>query len=231
MSAFASRFRGVYPILDLDALSAAQLEPLAVASELLRSEPAALQLRAKHASARLVLQLLADLKPLCASAGVPLFANDRPDLALIAGVDGVHLGQEDMTCAELRQLLGAMEGGRPREPLRVGISTHDQAQLAAALGQRPDYVAFGPVFATQSKQNPDPELGLAELSLAHQACQLAGVPLVAIGGVNRKSAAQVSCRAEVGAVIGDLLSGGLAEVAEHARALQRAFSVHRPLSG
>ncbi len=230
MPAFSSRFRGVYPILDLDALERAQLEPLAVAGQLLTATPAALQLRGKHASARRLLQLLGDLKPLCAAAGVPLFVNDRPDLALIAGVDGVHLGQEDMTCDELRQLVALAPGGGMGKRLRVGISTHNQAQLGAALLERPDYVAFGPVFVTRSKLDPDPELGLDELSRAHQACLAAGVALVAIGGVCRSNADAVSCRADVGAVIGDLLSGGLSQVAQRARDLQQAFSRERSRS-
>lgn len=221
MTAQTRPFRGVYPILDLDALQGASLDPIPVATQLLLAKPAALQLRAKHGSARQVLELLRQLKPLCASAGVPLFANDRPDLALVAGVDGVHLGQEDMTCAELRQLSVEVAGAAR---LRVGISTHNHAQLASALQEAPDYVAFGPVFATRSKRDPDPELGLEELAIAYQACQAAGVPLVAIGGVQRSNAAAVSCRADVGAVIGDLLAGGLAEVARRTRDLQNVFA-------
>ena len=87
--------------------------------------------------------LLEALVPLCRGAGVPLFMNDRPDLALLADVDGVHLGQDDLPLSELRRLC-ELTGKR----LWVGISTHDAEQLELVLAQRPDYVAFGPVGAT-----------------------------------------------------------------------------------
>src|SRR5690349_2950293 len=146
--------RGLYPIVDLDTLSPRDISPLRFAEAVLTARPALLQLRAKHQPPRVVLDLLEQLKPLCERAGTLLFANDRPDLALLAKTDGVHVGQDDLPLTEVRRLPGR---------LLVGVSTHDHAQLAEALAQKPDYAAFGPIFATRSKQGADPELGLAEL--------------------------------------------------------------------
>ncbi|MEZ4227726.1 MAG: thiamine phosphate synthase [Polyangiaceae bacterium] len=211
--------RGLYAILDLDALGGAGLEPVPCARALLEARPCALQLRAKQAHAREALALLEALLPLCRAAEVPLFMNDRPDLALLAGVDGVHLGQDDLPLAEFRRLLQST-GKR----LWVGISTHDVAQLREVLDQRPDYVAFGPVFPTRSKQNPDAVVGLDQLAEVHALTSAAGIPLVGIGGITRERAFDVSCRAESGAVIGDLLAGGGGEIAARASELQRLLS-------
>src|SRR5262249_28090692 len=131
------RMRGLYAIVDVDFLRSAEVPWLAFAEEVLSARPAALQLRAKSAGAPGPLERLRALKPLCSRAGVPLFANDRPDLAVLAGCQGVHVGQEDLAVREVRRF---------SKSLRIGVSTHDLAQLDAALLEKPDYVAFGPVF-------------------------------------------------------------------------------------
>src|SRR5882757_422247 len=125
-----TEMRGLYPIVDLDTLSRRNVAPLALAEAVLTARPPLLQLRAKHQAPRVVLDLLTQLKPLCARAGTLLFVNDRPDLALLAKVDGVHVGQDDLPLEALRRLPGK---------LRVGVSTHDEQQLASALALRPDY--------------------------------------------------------------------------------------------
>ncbi|HYQ18371.1 MAG TPA: thiamine phosphate synthase [Polyangiaceae bacterium] len=201
--------RGLYPIVDLDTLAKRQLAPLAFAEAVLTARPPLLQLRAKHQTPRAVLELLGQLKPLCARAGTLLFANDRPDLALLAGADGVHVGQDDVPLEAVRRLPGA---------LRVGVSTHDHAQLAAALAQRPDYVAFGPIFATSSKQGADPALGLSALARASEMARVAGVPLVAIGGLTLALGPELAPLAVLPAVISDLLADGEASAAVAARA-------------
>src|SRR5579883_2868346 len=88
--------RGLYAIADLAALAARRIDPLAFADAVLAARPAALQLRAKEAPPRDTLALLRALAPRCHGAGVPLVANDRPDLAVLAGCDAVHVGQDDM---------------------------------------------------------------------------------------------------------------------------------------
>lgn len=213
-----ARMRGLYPIVDLDTLDRRNLSPLRVAEAVLTARPPLLQLRAKQHAPRAVLELLTQLEPLCARAGTLLFANDRPDLALLAGVDGVHVGQDDLPLAAVRRLPGN---------LRVGVSTHDLAQLAEALAQQPDYVAFGPVFATRSKAKAEPELGLAALRHGAELAQAAGIPLVAIGGLTLSHAPTLGRLGVLPAVISDLFADGddTSAIAARAHAWQAALGV------
>jgi thiamine-phosphate pyrophosphorylase len=204
-----TRMRGLYPIVDLDALEKRGVPALLLAEAVLTARPPLLQLRAKHQSPRAVLELLTQLKPLCARAGTLLFANDRPDLALLAEVDGVHVGQDDLPLEAVRRLPGK---------LRVGVSTHDEKQLTSALALRPDYVAYGPIFTTASKERADPALGLAALSRAAELAHAAGVPLVAIGGLTLELAPQLAKSSLLVAVISDLLADGSTASALAARA-------------
>jgi thiamine-phosphate pyrophosphorylase len=209
--------RGLYPIVDLDTLARRGVSPLVLAESVLTARPPRLQLRAKHQTPRAVLQLLTELKPLCARAGTQLFANDRPDLAMLAGVDGVHVGQDDLPIAAVRQLSST---------LQVGVSTHDLEQLDRALDERPDYVAFGPIFATTSKQGADPALGLERVAAAAARAHAAGIPLVVIGGLTLEVASELGRHGVTAAVISDLLADGVTAAALAARACawQRALN-------
>jgi len=210
--------RGLYAIVDVRTLAARAIDPLKFAAAVLLARPAALQLRAKDLPPREVLALLRALAPMCRGAHVPLVANDRADLASFAGCDMVHVGQEDMGIDLVRRL-------SPR--LGVGVSTHTPEQLALALASRPTYVAYGPVYPTQSKERPDPVVGIAALRAAHAMAAAEGVPLVAIGGVTLERAAELSGACDAAAVISALLparGGDLAEVAARARALHAALS-------
>jgi thiamine-phosphate pyrophosphorylase len=211
------RMRGLYPIVDLDTLTSRGCDALAFAQAVLTAKPALLQLRAKHQSDAEVLTLLAALKPLCQQAGTLLFANDRPDLAEQAGVDGVHVGQDDMPLVEVR---------RRSARLLVGVSTHDSEQLARALELAPSYVAFGPIFATRSKERPDATQGMAALQRSAERAREAGVPLVAIGGLTPNVAPELARAGVMAAVISDLLADGneVAAVAARAQAWQRALA-------
>lgn len=207
--------RGLYPILDVDSLRARSLDVLAFAGAVLAARPAVVQLRAKSSSARDTLALLTALAPICQRAGAALFANDRPDLALLAGAPGVHVGQDDLPLAEVRRVAPA---------LLVGVSTHTLGELERALDARPAYVAFGPVFATASKSDHEPCVGLDGLRTAHERATRAGVPLVAIGGIDLARAPESAPFADAAAVIGALLpAGGLDEVTARARALDAAL--------
>lgn len=209
------RMRGLYAICDVDFLLARGVEPLDFADAVLQCPPAAVQLRAKSLPARETVELLRALRARCERLGVPIFANDRPDLALIAGCSGVHLGQTDLDIADARRVAPG---------LAIGVSTHDLSQLEIALRERPAYVAFGPVFATLSKANPDPVVGLEGLAAASQRCRVAGVPLVAIGGLRLERAAEVARHADAGAVISALLpAAGIPGAAAVARELHRAL--------
>ena len=216
--------RGLYPIVDVDNLLDFGASPQAVvqfAERVLSARPPLLQLRAKHAGAHDTLELLRALRPLCSQRGTLLFANDRADLAVLGQCDGVHIGQEDLPFSLVRKLAPG---------LRVGVSTHNLEQLERALGDRPDYVAFGPVFATRSKERADPSVGLSLLAQAHARTMRAGIPLVAIGGIDLERAQQVAEHAELGAVIAALRPNraSLTGVSEAAQALHATLSGQRP---
>jgi thiamine-phosphate pyrophosphorylase len=216
--------RGLYAIVDVGTLAGRRIDPLAFAEAVLRARPAALQLRAKDAPSRDTLALLRELAPMCHRAEVALVANDRPDLAVFAGCDLVHVGQTDMPIERVRRIA-------PR--LGVGVSTHTIAQLDAALAARPAYVAFGPVFETRTKANPDPVVGVENVRLAGPRAAAAGIPLVAIGGITRERARDLVGLVDVVAVVAELVPPGdawdgsldlLEEVTARARALKDLFS-------
>ena len=207
--------RGLYVILDQEVLRAEALEPVELATALCELPLAALQWRAKESGSRDILAMLRVLVPLCQNRGVPFFAKDRADLAALAGCDGVHVGQHDMRVGEVRKAF-------PR--LQIGVSTHDLEQLQSALPERPDYVAFGPVFPTASKRDPEATTGLAALEQA--SAQVGATPLVAIGGIEMDSARQVARLATGGDVIGGIVrgAGSVPEAVLRARALHDALS-------
>lgn len=220
--------QGLYAIIDTSALAKRSLPVLPFFEAVLSARPAAIQLRDKYGGAGNSLALLRSMAPLCARAGVPLFANDRPDLALLARCDGVHLGQDDIP-PEAARLLCLKAGAEPsRVPhLLIGLSAHNTDQLDAALKKPIDYVALGPVFATSNKANPDPVLGLEVLSAlsSHLHHLRPGLPLVAIGGITLETAASVGTMANCAAVIGGLIPEGecsLEAVAQRAAALHAA---------
>jgi thiamine-phosphate pyrophosphorylase len=180
------------------------------------------QLRAKTASTAERIDMLRVMAPLCVEAGVSLIVNDDVEAALAAipGVTGVHLGQEDAgvnAVADLRAR--AAEMGMPR--LEIGLSTHDLRQLRAAGRQGPDYLAYGPVCSTASKDDPDPIVGLDGLT---DACRLAMRPLVAIGGLDLDSGRRaIEVGADAVAVIGALVDRSLDAIATRARRLAQTF--------
>jgi len=189
---------------------------VAFAERVISAKPAAVQLRAKRAQARDILAWLRAIRPVAAAQGVLLFANDRPDLAVLSGCDGVHVGQRDLDVRDVRRVAPG---------LRVGISTHDDRELRAAVDLNPDYIAFGPVFGTTSKERPEPTVGVPALSRASDLCRGAAIPLVAIGGIDQARAAEVAPFADMGAIISALLPAetGLDGVTERAAALHRAL--------
>lgn len=217
--------RGLYAIVDTSALDRRGLDVVAFAEAVLDARPAAMQLRDKASGARRTAELLRGIAPLAARAGVPLYANDRPDLALLTGCTGVHVGQDDVPIALVRALATRFGATLP-----VGLSTHGEAQLEAGVAQAPDYLAIGPIFATANKDDADPVLGLEGLGrLAARARGLgyAG-PLLAIGGITLETAGAVGALVELVAVIGALLptatgSAALVEAKARARAMQEAI--------
>lgn len=210
--------RGLYAIVDLVSLERQKLDPLRFAQAVLDGAPAVLQLRAKGASARETLGWLRKLVPMCRRAGVLCFANDRPDLAVLAGCDGFHVGQEDLPLPEARRVAPG---------LLSGVSTHNFFQIEEALGWKPSYLAVGPVFSTTSKENPDPVVGL---DLLHTAVSRASCPVVGIGGINAERAPALAQAGALGAVINALLPDGedMAQVTERTLALGRILRGNSP---
>lgn len=208
----------LYPIVDLTALSRANLEPFAFCERVAFSQPPLLQLRAKHTSARAVLDLARRLQPLCKRFDVRLFVNDRPDIAVLAGADGVHVGQDDLSVDEVRRVAPG---------LQIGVSTHNLEQLTRALAAQPSYVAFGPIFPTASKDNPDPVVGLGALERARELAGAAGVRLVAIGGIDLERAPLLSKLDVDAAVISALVGPSLADVERRAAELDQVLAFGR----
>lgn len=163
------------------------------------------QLREKHLTAREFYAEVLEALRVAREFGARLIVNDRADVALAAGADGVHLGQDDMPPGAARALLG--------EGKVVGFSTHSVEQAVEAARLPVDYIAIGPVFDTSSKENPDPSVGLEGVRRVRAAVGNA-VRLVAIGGVTAESAPSVlEAGADSVAVIGALLSSDPAEIA------------------
>jgi thiamine-phosphate pyrophosphorylase len=153
-----------------------------------------LQYRNKSGNARQMLEQARELKRRLGNS-VNLIMNDRADLCLAAAFDGVHLGQDDLSPEGARKVIGSS--------LWLGVSTHNPEQLAEADKTTADYLAIGPVFATLSKANPDPVIGLDGV---HQARALTRKPLVAIGGITRENCQSViAAGADAVAVISDLI--------------------------
>ncbi len=184
-----------YPILDAGLLLRAGLSIESFARELREAGIRFLQYRDKDASDEVLLQRAATLRRIFRALDSRLILNDRVPLVLSAGYDGVHVGQEDLSPAEARALLGP--------EVIVGVSTHGESQLVKAADSPVDYVAIGPVFATSSKQVPDPVVGLEGVRAARA---LTDKPLVAIGGITRANcAAVIEAGADSVAVISDLI--------------------------
>ncbi|HLZ43298.1 MAG TPA: thiamine phosphate synthase [Candidatus Sulfotelmatobacter sp.] len=153
-----------------------------------------LQYRNKNGTVRMMLEQARKLKAHLGDS-LRLIMNDRADLCLAADCDGVHVGQEDLSPESVRAIIGP--------DCWLGVSTHNPEQLRDADLTSADYLAIGPVFATSSKENPDPVVGLEGVRRARA---LTRKPLVAIGGITRGNAASViEAGAESVAVISDLL--------------------------
>jgi thiamine-phosphate pyrophosphorylase len=183
----------LYAILDASCFSDRQIL-FSTAEELLAGGITLLQYRNKSGNAREMLEQARDLKRRFGDHA-RLIMNDRTDLCLAAGFDGVHVGQEDLSPEAARKVVGTT--------LCLGVSTHNSQQLEEADTTSADYIAIGPVFSTSSKVNPDPVVGLEGV---RQARAVTRKPLVAIGGINRANCRSViEAGADSVAVISDLM--------------------------
>lgn len=168
---------------------------LAFAELLAQSGVGLIQYRNKQISSRRLFKISRELVSLLGPLGVRCVVNDRADVAALSGAGGVHVGQEDLPVAAARQLCGPA--------CWVGVSTHTLEQTRAAAQTSADYIAIGPIFATSTKERPDPVVGL---ELIREARPLTRKPLVAIGGITLERAAEVyQAGADSVAVAQDLL--------------------------
>jgi thiamine-phosphate pyrophosphorylase len=166
-----------------------------------------IQLREKHLTPREFYSEAEEALHVARSCGVRLIVNDRVDIALALKAYGVHLGQDDLPPAAARELLG--------ERAIIGYSTHTVEQATKAARLPVDYIAIGPIFETNSKENPDAVVGLEGLRRVRQA--VGKIPLVAIGGIKRESVLEtLAAGADAVAVI-SLLLDGQAEIEDRTR--------------
>ena len=159
----------LYGILDLAYVTAEKAG--AAAARMLDGGVGILQLRAKSWSEAEIARLAEKIQPLCAAAGVPFILNDFPQLVPLVGADGAHVGQDDLSVAEARRRAGVGK--------LIGKSTHSLAQAETAVAEKPDYLGFGPLFATQTKPDYVP-IGIADIAEVHRRVSL---PIFCIGGI------------------------------------------------
>jgi thiamine-phosphate pyrophosphorylase len=182
----------LYAIIDPTLLAVSEL---VLAETLAGSGVELIQYRDKTGSSRQFFEISRQLSTALIPRGVRFIVNDRPDIALLAGASGVHVGQEDLGVEDARSVCG---------PDRwVGVSTHNLDQAAEADRTSADYIAFGPIFPTATKKNPDPVVGIELLGRVRQ---MTSKPLVAIGGITLDRAAEVyRAGADSLAVVRDLI--------------------------
>jgi thiamine-phosphate pyrophosphorylase len=164
-----------YPILDSGLLARSGVDPLELARALIAAGARLVQFRHKDFFSRDVYEQAKAVGRIVQQAGGRYIINDRADIALMLGADGVHVGQDDLPPAAVRQIAG--------DKLIIGFSTHNERQLRAGEREPVDYLAIGPIFGTVSKENPDPVVGMEEMRRLRG---LTAKPLVAIGGITRE---------------------------------------------
>ena len=155
------------------------MSPVTFAEALLEAGAKLLQFRHKGEFTRAIYETSSSIALLCRDAAAKMMVNDRADVALTLGA-GVHVGQDDLWPAQARAVVGPANW--------VGYSTHNEAQFTSGDAEPVDYLAFGPVYETKSKERPDPSVGVAMLARLRP---LTRKPLVAIGGITLGTAAEV----------------------------------------
>ena len=185
-------FPRLYAIIDPILLTISELD---LAEALAASGVELIQYRNKTASSRQFFEISRKLSSALGPRGVRFIVNDRPDVAVLAGASGVHVGQDDLEAEQARELVGKEKW--------VGVSTHNLEQFQKAAATSADYIAVGPVFSTSSKANPDPVIGT---EFVRRVRGLTEKPIVAIGGITLESTASViEAGADCVAVISDIL--------------------------
>ena len=184
----------IYPITDTQISGLSHLEQV---RRLVAGGAEFIQLREKHASPRDFFEQANAVINFARGRGVKILINDRVDIARALKADGVHLGQDDLSPELARQILGP-------EAI-IGFSTHSIEQVIAAVDLPIDYVAYGPIFQTTTKENPDPVVGTEAIKTIRQS--IGDLPLVAIGGISGNKLRLVfQAGADSAAMIGAILS-------------------------
>ena len=184
-------------IVDADVASRAGWPLLELAGAILEGGARFLQLRAKQMSGAELLETAAQIVALARPHDAIVIVNDRADIAALSGASGVHLGQDDLAPRAARRIVG--------DRATIGRSTHNEAQIDAALREPVDYIAVGPVFDTMTKATGYQAVGLDLVRYAARAQR----PVVAIGGITLERApAAIAAGAQSVAVVSDLLTGG-----------------------
>lgn len=185
------RIRGLYAVIDSSWVPLSSAGKTAL--ELARAGVGIIQLRAKDEGSRAVLEAAAAVRE--ATRGKALFiVNDRVDVAILSGADGVHLGQDDIPLIDARKLMPSSI---------IGVSTHNLAEAKEAQSQAADYISFGPIYPTKTKKDADAVKGLQGLRSIASAVS---VPIVAIGGITVETAAPaIRAGASSVAIISDIL--------------------------
>jgi thiamine-phosphate pyrophosphorylase len=198
MSQMSRSLPSFYAIIDAGVLVKRDVE-LSYFARVIRDAGVQLvQYRDKDAGSQTILRNAEIIRDIFEGSGCSLMMNDRADLAVLAGWNGVHLGQSDLSPEDARRVVGAERW--------VGVSTHTEEQVRLAELSFADYVAVGPVFATGTKRDAEPVIGLAGITLARA---LTTKPLVAIGGISRANARSViEAGADSVAVISALIDVG-----------------------
>ncbi len=188
----------LYAIADFDVFTARGMGLHEYAEDLRNAGITLVQYRDKNSAPRQILENAAILSAAFAGTDCTIIMNDRSDLALLAGFNGVHVGQGDLSPDDARMVLGTKS--------IVGVSTHTDEQVIAANATSADYIAIGPVFATGTKLDASPVVGLEGIRRART---LTAKPLVAIGGITRENVRSVTdAGADSVAVISGLFVSG-----------------------
>ncbi|HET7008348.1 MAG TPA: thiamine phosphate synthase [Candidatus Binatia bacterium] len=191
-SRMSLRLPPLYAILDPDQIKTGAIEE--VLSELLRAGVKMLQLRAKSLAAKDFLALAKLVRRESQAYNCRFIVNDRADIAMVCNADGVHLGQDDLPLQVGRRLLGNKI---------IGISTHDLEQARQAQSGGADYIGFGPMFGTQTK---DTGYGARGIDMLMEVRAAVTIPIVGIGGINEQNVSKIwQAGADSAAIISDIL--------------------------
>jgi len=184
----------IYPVTDT---RLAKISHAAQVEKLVEGGATIVQLRDKHAAPKDFYEAAKEALEIARRRNVKIIINDRVDLALALGADGVHLGQNDLPPEQARKILG--------ESAIIGFSTHNIEQAISAVRLPINYLAIGPVFTTRTKDNPEKAVGLETVKRVREA--IGDFPLVAIGGITSENFREVlAAGADSLAIIADLIS-------------------------